>query len=310
MVLEGQNHKDLIDGTLYFQTVVCFCYMISSFVVASNIYAGFDAVVLGLVYAGFIVTTYYGVRFTPSRTFYGAVLGGAIILCFMSLQSSIFWGQYAHCEIYDGSGTPSPTFHPTSSFPTVKPSISPYPTLAPTSPDMRRKRSLQQEQRSKDLKMELNSIKQRYRIDDVDGEFKNLRKGELKTEVTRGKEAESSLSNFAELTNAFSSSAHVAIETLRSRFTGQAASQSTVTRQLRHNVDCKHTSAMKAVCAFSVFMFLSYLIQIFFMYHFKHDILGSAPLDEGYNKVQSHDGYIHGIPESQLKHTIADSTDL
>ena len=51
-------------------------------------------------------------------------------------------------------------------------------------------------------------------------------------------------------------------------------------RSLLYAPECNRQSAMKAVCAFSVFMFLSYIALIALMLRFKDDILGNAPLDE------------------------------
>lgn len=45
---------------------------------------------------------------------------------------------------------------------------------------------------------------------------------------------------------------------------------------------CHNTRAMKSLCAFSVFMFLSYIFQVFILLRFKDDLLGSGPLNEGY----------------------------
>ena len=47
-------------------------------------------------------------------------------------------------------------------------------------------------------------------------------------------------------------------------------------------VECYHVHAMKSVCAFAVFMFLTYLFMIGLLLRFKDEILGSAPLNEGY----------------------------
>lgn len=56
-------------------------------------------------------------------------------------------------------------------------------------------------------------------------------------------------------------------------------------RELTYGVECNHTSAMKSVCTFSVMMFLSYLALIAVLIKFKNEILGSAPLNEGYSAV-------------------------
>lgn len=58
-------------------------------------------------------------------------------------------------------------------------------------------------------------------------------------------------------------------------------------RGLSFGVECQHTSAMKSVCTFSVMMFLSYIFLIAVMIKFKNEILGRAPLDEGYAPVPS-----------------------
>lgn len=58
-------------------------------------------------------------------------------------------------------------------------------------------------------------------------------------------------------------------------------------RQLSGSIgsECRNQSAMKSMCTFSVFMFLSYLVLGAFLVHYKNAILGSAPLNEGYDEV-------------------------
>lgn len=59
-------------------------------------------------------------------------------------------------------------------------------------------------------------------------------------------------------------------------------------RLLYTTPDCEHTSAMKAVCAFSVFMFLSYILLLGVLMRFKNELLNALPLDgqqQGYAKV-------------------------
>lgn len=154
-----------------FQVVIIFCYLISSFVVAGNIYAGFTSILTGLLFFGFCGLTFYGLRRNISRTMFGIILGGTFVLVFVSLESAIFWGQYAHCEQYNNHRL----LHSASSL---------------------------------------------------------------------------------------------------------------VSRQLSGMV-CEQRAAMRSVCAFSVFMFLSYLAILGLMMRFKNDILGSGPLNEGYAAVST-----------------------
>jgi len=172
---DGSLHTELFDYTILAQLLFTFCYLISSFVVAGNDYAGFLCVFLGLIYTGFACMSYYGVRKSPSRSWYGAILGASLLLVIISLQSAIFWGQYSEC-----TRASSPTRAPTQ-----KPS-------------------------------------------------------------------------------------------------GRRLAQATSTQRLLLGIECEHTSAMKSVCAFSVFMFLAYIVQIGLLLKFKNDFLGSSPLDEGY----------------------------
>ena len=156
------SHEQIVDGAVLCQIVFILCFLISAFFIAANFYAGFNAVATGIVYAVFCALTYFGLRHTISRTLFGAILGGAFILVFVSLESAVFWGQYSQCETYKGS--------------------------------------------------EAGAIA---------------------------------------------------------------------------GVVCYQQSAMRSVCTFSVFMFLSYLVLIGILMKFKNEILGSAPLNEGYAVVMT-----------------------
>jgi len=56
-----------------------------------------------------------------------------------------------------------------------------------------------------------------------------------------------------------------------------------------YDAQCRAVPAMKSVCAFSVFMFLAYIAQVFLLLRFKDDILGNGPLNEGYAPVARDD---------------------
>lgn len=50
-------------------------------------------------------------------------------------------------------------------------------------------------------------------------------------------------------------------------------------------VECYYTSAMSSMSAFSVFMFLSYIVQLYLMIKHKHDILGDPGSKGGYATI-------------------------
>jgi len=68
-------------------------------------------------------------------------------------------------------------------------------------------------------------------------------------------------------------------------------------RLTSYSVACHHTAAMKSVCTFSVFLFLSYIFQVLVYLKFKDELLGSGKLDEGYTQVHSYD---YAVPEPLL----------
>lgn len=192
MDIHPYSYEQLLDGTLVAQVAFTISYFISSLVVSSNAFDGFNAVMLGLVFGGTIAVTYFKVRKNPSRTMYGIILGMSVILMVISLQSAIFWGQYAGCQS-DSSSTSSPT-------------------MAPTSAPAARKL--------------------------------------------------------------------VAMDT--DLF---VSAESNFHRQLYISEQCKNKAAMRSVCAFSVFMFLSYIFKIALLVRYKNDILKSTTDREGYAAV-------------------------
>lgn len=120
MDIHPYSFDQLLDGTLIAQAAFALSYFISALVVSGNAYAGFNAVLLGLVYASFIALAYLKVKNDLSRTMYGIILGVAVMLTFVSLENAVFWGQYAGCEsssttVYSVSPTYAPTNSPTSS---------------------------------------------------------------------------------------------------------------------------------------------------------------------------------------------------
>lgn len=119
MHLHPYSYEQLMGGTMLVQAACIVGYFISSLVVSGNAFDGFNAVMLGIVYGGTLALTYLKIRKNPSRLMYGIILGMSVILLVISLQSAIFWGQYAGC-----SSSSSSTVTTTTS-PTMSPSLAP-----------------------------------------------------------------------------------------------------------------------------------------------------------------------------------------
>ncbi len=56
-------------------------------------------------------------------------------------------------------------------------------------------------------------------------------------------------------------------------------------RRMLTGVECYYTSAMSSMSAFSVFMFLSYIVQLYLMIKHKHEILGDPGSKGGYATI-------------------------
>lgn len=80
-----------------------------------------------------------------------------------------------------------------------------------------------------------------------------------------------------------------------------------ISERILTSVVCEHRYAMKSVCAFSVFMFLSYLFQIFLMIKFKNEILAAAP-KEGYAPVPTNAPNDFRMPSSTPNPIVASSS--
>lgn len=87
-----------VDLLLLVQALCIFSFLISSFVVSGNDYAGFLAVFTGLVFLGHFGYELYCFKKSINRFNFGILLGGAFMLLFISLQTAIFWGQYGDCQ--------------------------------------------------------------------------------------------------------------------------------------------------------------------------------------------------------------------
>jgi hypothetical protein len=83
----------------------------------------------------------------------------------------------------------------------------------------------------------------------------------------------------------------------------------------KYDSQCYNVSAMKSVCTFSVFLFLSYIFQVFLLLRFKDELLGNGPLNEGYEPVSREEVNIpanhipvSGIMPSRLEPDVDSST--
>jgi hypothetical protein len=94
------GHDQILDILFICQSLFCLSYLISTIFQAANVYNGFNAILLGIVFASMVGCSYMYLRKNISKVMYGGVLGATFVLIFLSLQSAVFWGQYSGCESY------------------------------------------------------------------------------------------------------------------------------------------------------------------------------------------------------------------
>ncbi len=93
-----QDWREYVDKILKAQGVIAFCFLICVSVLAKNEYAGVVGVFIALFFIAFIYVTYRGILLETNRVYYGAILGGCSLLLLVSLESSIFYGEYSKCS--------------------------------------------------------------------------------------------------------------------------------------------------------------------------------------------------------------------
>lgn len=97
----SMTFSKLFDGLSGCQLFCAFCFLISSFFVAPNPYAGFVAIFTGLFSIFHIVGSWYFLRRNIGLATYGAVLGSSCVMVFVYIETAVFFGQYSACETPD-----------------------------------------------------------------------------------------------------------------------------------------------------------------------------------------------------------------
>ena len=76
-------------------------FTICAFSVASTYNAGFNVVLTSFLYFGFSAISYYVINRDKRPVFVGGVIGAGIMMIFLTLMTSIYWGQLSGCEKVD-----------------------------------------------------------------------------------------------------------------------------------------------------------------------------------------------------------------
>lgn len=99
------NPADLVkepDALLEILTAVQFvagvAFLFCSFAVAHTWNSGFNCLLSALLFLTFPVASYYVITYRRNPMNLGAIMGGGLILCFLSFETAIYWGQLSLCE--------------------------------------------------------------------------------------------------------------------------------------------------------------------------------------------------------------------
>mmetsp|Transcript_13375 Transcript_13375/g.45221 ORF Transcript_13375/g.45221 Transcript_13375/m.45221 type:complete len:191 (-) Transcript_13375:109-681(-) len=99
--LHGLDHRKLLNLSILVMAVWTLAFFISSLVVADTANEGFNVVLTGLLYAGFVIASYQIINKRATPLSVGFLVGLSFVLVFISLQTAVFWGQLAQCDETD-----------------------------------------------------------------------------------------------------------------------------------------------------------------------------------------------------------------
>lgn len=76
-------------------------FVLCAFSVSHTYNAGFNVVLTAVLYFAYAGVAYYVINKDKRPVYVGGVIGGGIMIVFLSLMTSIFWGQLSVCEKVD-----------------------------------------------------------------------------------------------------------------------------------------------------------------------------------------------------------------
>ena len=88
----------LLSSILGLTCLTSFAFFVSACVTASTANAGFSTLLTSFLYVAFCVGGLHTVTRSPTAVSVGFLIGVSTMLCIMSLQEAIFWGQLAGCD--------------------------------------------------------------------------------------------------------------------------------------------------------------------------------------------------------------------
>lgn len=96
--LDIKEPAALLEGMIALQVLGGLSFLICSFVVAHTENAGFNIVLTGLLNLIFALASYYALGKLKTPIIIGAVIGGGIMICFLTFMTAVYWGQLSLCE--------------------------------------------------------------------------------------------------------------------------------------------------------------------------------------------------------------------
>eukprot|EP01038_Epipyxis_sp_PR26KG_P007606 gene7606-10356_t len=92
------DKKQLITNILAVESVVCFCFVICSFIVGNTSNVGFNCVLTGFLNVAFIIGSYYVTHQSKSPIAVGFLIGVSAMMTILSFMTAVYWGQLSRCE--------------------------------------------------------------------------------------------------------------------------------------------------------------------------------------------------------------------
>ena len=98
--LETAQHEPetLLEICTALQVLGGVIFLLCSFSVSQTQNVGFNTILTALLYLAYPVASYWVVTRLRTPMAIGALMGGGLVICFLSFETAVYWGQLSLCE--------------------------------------------------------------------------------------------------------------------------------------------------------------------------------------------------------------------
>jgi hypothetical protein len=96
-IYDLSDKRQILQLSLVVETLIVFCFSITSFLVSSTANAGFNVVLNAFLNVGYVGGSYYALK-AKAPIAIGFLMGVTLMMAVLDLMTAVYWGQLSHCE--------------------------------------------------------------------------------------------------------------------------------------------------------------------------------------------------------------------